>query len=195
MLWDLISASTKNRAVVLTSHSMVETEALCNKIGIMVAGRLKCLGTPQHLRSLYGQGYQIDMNLLTEHDNAELSTQQRVEVVRQFVKRVWPSSAELECHDANIKFRIEKNQPINAPAHALAQSNELIDHSVIQQLMSQSSNESDDKHSLVSIGRMFHILERVRSVLQIREYSASEMTLEQIFLYFAQSDPNQKQSH
>ena len=35
-MWDVISASTAGRTIVLTSHSMEECEALCNRIGIMV---------------------------------------------------------------------------------------------------------------------------------------------------------------
>lgn len=31
---------------------MEEADALCNRIGIMVAGSLDCIGTPQHLKVL-----------------------------------------------------------------------------------------------------------------------------------------------
>jgi ATP-binding cassette subfamily A (ABC1) protein 3 len=36
---------------------MEECEALCGRLGIMVGGRLRCLGSPQHLKSRFGQGY------------------------------------------------------------------------------------------------------------------------------------------
>ena len=42
--------------VILTSHSMEECEALCSRIGIMTAGRLRCLGTVQHLKNRFGAG-------------------------------------------------------------------------------------------------------------------------------------------
>ena len=42
--------------VVLTSHSMEECEALCTRVGIMVAGRLRCLGTVQQLKNRFGTG-------------------------------------------------------------------------------------------------------------------------------------------
>jgi len=38
---------------------MDETEALCTKIGIMVNGELKCIGSLQHLKSRYGEGYTL----------------------------------------------------------------------------------------------------------------------------------------
>ena len=42
--------------VILTSHSMEECEALCTRIGIMTQGRLRCLGTVQHLKNRFGAG-------------------------------------------------------------------------------------------------------------------------------------------
>lgn len=46
-------------AVVLTTHSMEEVEVLCSRVGIMHRGRLACLGSPQHLKALYGGVIQI----------------------------------------------------------------------------------------------------------------------------------------
>ncbi len=42
--------------MILTSHSMEECEALASRLTIMTAGRLRCLGTVQHLKSRFGQG-------------------------------------------------------------------------------------------------------------------------------------------
>ena len=38
---------------------MEECEALCNRMTIMVNGRMKCLGTLQHLKNKYGSGYTL----------------------------------------------------------------------------------------------------------------------------------------
>jgi len=40
-----ISTMRKNSAVILTTHSMEEAEALSNKMGIMVDGEFKCFGS------------------------------------------------------------------------------------------------------------------------------------------------------
>ena len=40
---------------------MEECEALCNRIGIMVSGEFKCLGSLQHLKSRFSEGYSIDL--------------------------------------------------------------------------------------------------------------------------------------
>lgn len=47
-MWDVISrisTERKRSSIILTTHSMEEAEALSTKIGIMVDGELKCLGS------------------------------------------------------------------------------------------------------------------------------------------------------
>ena len=65
-LWNVISEICTERqdcAVVLTTHVMEEVEALCTRVGIMVGGRLRCLGSIQHLKSRYGRGYRLEVKL------------------------------------------------------------------------------------------------------------------------------------
>ena len=59
-MWDVISASTRGRTIVLTSHSMEECEALCNRIGIMVGGRFFVPRLLQHLKNRFSEGYTVD---------------------------------------------------------------------------------------------------------------------------------------
>jgi len=43
-LWDILVESRGKRAMVLTTHSMEEADILCNRIGIVTQGVLKCIG-------------------------------------------------------------------------------------------------------------------------------------------------------
>ena len=38
---------------------MEECEALCTRLAIMVNGQFKCLGSPQHLKNKFGEGYTL----------------------------------------------------------------------------------------------------------------------------------------
>ena len=67
-LWDLIKVTMKGRAVVLTTHSMGEADLLCDRIGIMVKGTMRCIGTPQELKERYAAGYEISCRLETRDD-------------------------------------------------------------------------------------------------------------------------------
>lgn len=63
-MWDVISRlSTRSgkTAVILTTHSMNEAQALCTRIGIMVGGRLRCIGSPQHLKTRFGNHLELEV--------------------------------------------------------------------------------------------------------------------------------------
>eukprot|EP01041_Mallomonas_annulata_P006632 gene6631-13438_t len=68
-MWTVISAVAKQRSVVLTTHSMEECEALCTRVGIMVSGRMQCLGSVQHLKSRFGASYEIEVRC--QHGKAD----------------------------------------------------------------------------------------------------------------------------
>jgi len=99
-MWDLIAATMRGRSVILTTHSMEECEALCQRVGIMVGGRFRCLGTTAHLKSKYGDGFQLDSNV---HGS------EAQQAFQQFVIETWPGSRLIEWHDQAMKFHIPKS--------------------------------------------------------------------------------------
>lgn len=62
-LWNKIYRRPKDQTVVMTTHSMEEADALCNRVAIMVNGCLRCLGTTMHIKSVYGNGYHLELLL------------------------------------------------------------------------------------------------------------------------------------
>lgn len=56
-LWQLIKCLQPGRTILLLSHIMNEVESLANTVGILVNGRLACIGSIAHLKALYGTGY------------------------------------------------------------------------------------------------------------------------------------------
>merc|ERR1719444_62072 len=67
-MWKLISSTMQGRSVILTTHSMDECEALCSRIGIMVNGRLVCLGTASHLKQAHGSGLRFEVTFKSGAD-------------------------------------------------------------------------------------------------------------------------------
>ncbi|XP_069122955.1 phospholipid-transporting ATPase ABCA1-like [Argopecten irradians] len=62
LVWNCLMTCVKNQqAVVLTSHSMEECDALCTRLAIMVNGEFRCLGSPQILKNKYGDGYTVTL--------------------------------------------------------------------------------------------------------------------------------------
>ncbi len=66
LMWRLLSkiASAKSTAIVLTTHNMLECEAVCTRVCIMKLGEMVCLGDSQHLRSTHGTGFLLEVNLV-----------------------------------------------------------------------------------------------------------------------------------
>merc|ERR1712167_49897 len=102
-LWNLIKATMAGRAVVLTTHSMVEADFLCDRIGIMVQGQLRCLGTSDHLKQRYASGYELVVKI---EDDA-------LEGVSQFVKERF--GATLAAADAGtLTYELSKSSEKSA---------------------------------------------------------------------------------
>jgi len=61
---------------------MEEAEALCTKMGIMVAGNFKCFGTSQHIKNKYGTGYEIEAKIktLNEDEVSEIRQKNNISV-------------------------------------------------------------------------------------------------------------------
>jgi len=95
-MWEFISKSMQNRAVILTTHSMEECTALAHRVGIMVAGNLRCLGTNQHIKNRFGKGYELNIKL-EERD---------IEPMIQFLLQTFAEAEVLETYEGNVKIKI-----------------------------------------------------------------------------------------
>lgn len=96
-MWKLISEIARDRSVILTTHSMEEAEALCTRAGVMVDGKLLCLGPVQHLKSKYGDGYTVD---LICHPRSDMDS------VESYILHEFPSSRLLERHGRFVRFSL-----------------------------------------------------------------------------------------
>ena len=45
-LWDILKRQTEQKIIILTTHYMEEASVLGKRIGIINAGKMKCIGTP-----------------------------------------------------------------------------------------------------------------------------------------------------
>merc|ERR1719499_18730 len=100
-MWNFISETMNGRSVILTTHSMEECEALCHRIGILVNGQLTCIGTSQHLKSKFGQGYEITIKMNNKSDKKELLSH---------LEKIFPSVTLQECFSKTLKVKIDKGK-------------------------------------------------------------------------------------
>ncbi|ESP00897.1 hypothetical protein LOTGIDRAFT_81234, partial [Lottia gigantea] len=101
-LWDLIlNLIQDGRSVILTSHSMEECEALCSRLAIMVNGRFKCLGSIQHLKNKYGEGYTFSIRI----KGPDFERNQRG--VLRFIERKIPEALLKEQHYNLLQYELK----------------------------------------------------------------------------------------
>lgn len=77
---------------------MEECEALCNRIGIMVNGRFKCLGSVQHLKSRFGEGYTLTLKLAGDNPKTEEAA--------KLLKERFPKASLKEKHLAQLQYQL-----------------------------------------------------------------------------------------
>ena len=87
--------------------SMDETEALCTRIGLMVNGELKCLGSLQHLKSRYGEGYSLLVKLGVDKRSDLISTNE--ENLIEFLLDSFENAELKEKRDGFLSFHLENN--------------------------------------------------------------------------------------
>lgn len=111
-LWNIINETTmqSRRAVMLTTHSMEECEALCDRLAIMQGGRLLCIGTPSHLRSRFGQRYQLDVSLgQLEGRDEEDAVAAEVERFSTFLRSRCPNAECVETVGWHMRWVVPKD--------------------------------------------------------------------------------------
>ncbi|XP_041858132.1 ATP-binding cassette sub-family A member 12 isoform X2 [Melanotaenia boesemani] len=98
-LWKIISEEVRGKcAVVLTSHSMEECEALCSRLAIMVKGQFQCLGSLQHIKNRFGSGFIVKIYL------AEASCE--AEAITSFMQRRFPSTYLKDQHSTMVEYHV-----------------------------------------------------------------------------------------
>jgi ATP-binding cassette subfamily A (ABC1) protein 1 len=232
-MWDVIagiSTRRKTSTIVLTTHSMEESEALCSRVGIMVGGRLRCLGSVQHLKSRFGDGLVFDVKLTAldpEVINEMVQTHFNHEENSVVTKANLLEKCTTVFGDSSFADRIDVSHPTG---YALATSLErdgFIRADVfcswwmgekrfasLEQFLKNSFGESnvfvmerqndlcrfklttscgnDGKKDQLKLSKVFALVESMKKEMNIREYSVSQTTLEQIFNFFASQQNEEK---
>jgi ABC-type multidrug transport system ATPase subunit len=102
-MWRLLSklSATGSSAMILTTHNMLECQAVCSKVGIMKNGELVALGDSQHLRNVHGVGYMLEISS-SSTDEAVMTT------TLNFVGSSFSGAVVVDRHGAMINFEIPR---------------------------------------------------------------------------------------
>ncbi|XP_075450764.1 phospholipid-transporting ATPase ABCA1 isoform X2 [Ascaphus truei] len=147
-LWNCaLSVLKEGRSVVLTSHSMEECEALCTRMAIMVNGRFRCLGSVQHLKNRFGDGYTIVVRITGSNPD--------LKPVEDFFSHAFPGSVLKEKHRGMLQYQLRSSQSSLARIFSILSKNkkrlQIEDYSVSQTTLDQvfvnfAKDQSDEDH-------------------------------------------------
>ncbi|ETO08909.1 ATP-binding cassette superfamily [Reticulomyxa filosa] len=182
-LWDFVSATMSGRSVILTTHSMEECEALCQRIGIMINGHLGCLGTSTHLKTRFGHGYQLDVRF--NYDQTSSMYNSHEELLPHSTDGLQVQTDLLCFIDFDEKIGTNMDRVLRELKKALGEAMLLEDHGSVARLQVGTGNES--------IADVFEHMESLKTSLNVSNYAVSQTSLEQIFVRFAKDQRDEKE--
>ncbi|XP_065306442.2 phospholipid-transporting ATPase ABCA3-like isoform X1 [Dermacentor albipictus] len=91
-------------SILLSSHGLSDVEFLCNRIAIMDAGKLQCLGTLSQLKEKFGKGYTITVKTYPDKKQ-DFSYQQGVV---SDVCKVFPEAELASSYEGLLEFRMSR---------------------------------------------------------------------------------------
>lgn len=134
-MWQAIRATFTNteRGALLTTHYMAEAEAVCDRVAIMVSGKLRCIGSIQHLKSKFGKEYLLEM---------KVKTPTQVEPLNMEIMRLFPQAARQERYSSLMVYKLPREdvQPLSQAFFKLEtvkQSFDLEEYSLSQSTLEQ----------------------------------------------------------
>jgi ABC-type multidrug transport system ATPase subunit len=135
-IWSLISSFASNhRSMIITTHLMIEADTLCNRIAIVARGKLVVVGTQQHLKNKFGDGYILQLNLV----HSSLEHQERA---MNFVRKYLHEDARLGIRQAKtLHVNLPRNIKLERVFRALYSEKRTTEGGINQFLLSQSSLE------------------------------------------------------
>ncbi|XP_075034209.1 ABC-type organic anion transporter ABCA8-like isoform X2 [Mixophyes fleayi] len=98
-LWRAIRAAFRNkeRGAILTTHYMEEAEAVCDRVAIMVSGKLRCIGSIQQLKSKFGKGYLLEIKVKDSN---------HLDEIHQEIIRLFPQAARQDRFSSLLVYKI-----------------------------------------------------------------------------------------
>jgi ATP-binding cassette, subfamily A (ABC1), member 3 len=198
-------------AVVLTTHSMEEVEALGTRVGIMSGGRFKCLGSIQHLKNRFGKGIVFRARLASPEQKdvarvlaalGRLEELASMEALRSACTRLGRSDRtnKLDASDPTgwvIRSSLDRDGAVDAKAFALwwvgEDDAERFERFVVEKFPSAELVEKRPGQFAyrlpeleMSLGRCFELFEESKAECRVQEYSVAGTSLESIFISLAQ---------
>ncbi|KAF8944017.1 hypothetical protein BGZ52_010972 [Haplosporangium bisporale] len=156
IIWDIIQRVKIDRTVVLTTHSMEEADILSDRIAIMTAGRLRCIGTSLHLKDLYGTGFRLDLTSKPGQLEEACQSVQNSVLKGQSFRRI-----DKFTNSTTFEFDVEAKDANTG---------------------GQEADAAGQDQNSTNLSRIFHYLSQPGLFPAIEDWGISQTTLEDVFI-------------
>ncbi|KAL0482431.1 ABC transporter A family member [Acrasis kona] len=106
LIWNLIQREKMNKLILLTTHSMEEAEKLSDKVAIMAFGEVKAVGNSLHLKSRFGNGYNIQVTVPSVSSDAQGA--EKLERTKEVILS-YESASLVKSNANNLMFNFPNN--------------------------------------------------------------------------------------
>uniref|UniRef100_A0A8C4MIR5 ABC transporter domain-containing protein n=1 Tax=Equus asinus asinus TaxID=83772 RepID=A0A8C4MIR5_EQUAS len=136
-MWQTIQKAIKNteRGALLSTHYLAEAEAICDRVAIMVSGRLRCVGSIQHLKSKFGKDYILEL---------KVKESSQVTLVHVEILKLFPQAVQKERFSSFVVYKlpVADVHPLSQAFHKLEADNPQleVDTSMRWKLLSHSED-------------------------------------------------------
>ncbi|XP_006970521.1 ATP-binding cassette sub-family A member 6 isoform X1 [Peromyscus maniculatus bairdii] len=156
-MWQAIQAAVKDneKGVLLTTHDLAEAEALCDRVAIMVSGRLRCIGSIQHLKKKFGMDYILEL---------KVNETSQVPLVHGEILKLFPQAAHQERYLSLLTYKLPITDvyPLSQAFHKL----EAVKHSF---------NLEEYSLSQCTLDKVFLELSKEQELGSVHEEAAATM--------------------
>ena len=213
-MWSIVTKicqRDKKSAVILTTHSMEEAEALSTKMGIMISGGVfRCFGSSQHIKNKFATGFELEIKIkkTTQEKLNELRTSLRLDGELGSKINLQTTKTILENSDIE-SLVVDQIRREGVGSHLIVEAElnegEVRTSALMQFIYTQSNGfqfiktlaRFFDQVELLeqcgdffkiripredkTMGFLFGLIERYKDDMNIQEYSVAQTSLEQIF--------------
>lgn len=181
VMWRTLSSVSSGRALVLTTHSMEEADALADRAGIM-ARRMLALGTADELRKKHGDAYHVHL----VHKDAPHTSPEKMDEIKHFIRRTFPTAVvEERTFHGQMRFSVPNDRTAisGTGSSAFGDAPMIRDDAANDKKTARATITSSDEGSQGNgISALFASLEANKEKLGFEYYSVSQATLDQVFL-------------
>ncbi|KAF3911216.1 hypothetical protein ABW20_dc0102971 [Dactylellina cionopaga] len=170
LLWNILRSIAPGRSVLLTSHSMLEVDALANRAGI-ISRKMLAVGTTDYLREKHGNHYHVHIVLKSSPNTSD----EEMESVKSWIlENFRGAEVEDKSFHGQTKFKVpsimtfaDETKPID-------------DDGITKSASQEEKNQALQRNKTINI--LFQLLEDNKEKLGIEFYSISRTSMDEVFL-------------